>query len=133
MHFVQNERTALFIDGASLYSASRHLGFDVDYRNMLEYFRTKTNVVRAYYYSALLDTEDYSPLRPLTDWLAYNGYSLVTKTVFARLHCRRSPSSSFVVVTRAAPHCPGVGVVGTVPGGGERRAVIARRPRARAV
>ena len=80
MQFLQSERTALFIDGANLYSASRHLGFDVDYRNMLEYFRSKTNVVRAYYYSALLDTEDYSPLRPLTDWLAYNGYSLVTKT-----------------------------------------------------
>jgi uncharacterized LabA/DUF88 family protein len=80
MHFQQVERTALFIDGANLYSASRHLGFDVDYRNMLDYFRSKTNIVRAYYYSALLDTEEYSPLRPLTDWLAYNGYNLVTKT-----------------------------------------------------
>jgi len=78
--FLQSERTALFIDGANLYSASRNLGFDVDYRNMLEYFRSKTNIVRAYYYSALLDTEEYSPLRPLTDWLAYNGYNLVTKT-----------------------------------------------------
>ena len=74
------ERTALFIDGANLYSASRNLGFDVDYRDMLGYFRNRTNVVRAYYYSALLDTEEYSPLRPLTDWLAYNGYNLVTKT-----------------------------------------------------
>ena len=80
MNFLQNERTALFIDGANLYSASRHLGFDVDYRNLLEFFRSKTTVVRAYYYSALLDTEEYSPLRPLTDWLAYNGYNLVTKT-----------------------------------------------------
>ena len=80
MHFSDAERTALFIDGANLYAASRNLGFDVDYRNMLEFFRRKTNIVRAYYYSALLDTEEYSPLRPLTDWLAYNGYSLVTKT-----------------------------------------------------
>ena len=46
---------------------------------MLEFFRAKTNVVRAYYYSAVLDTEEYSPLKPLTDWLAYNGYNLVTK------------------------------------------------------
>lgn len=74
-----SERSALFIDGANLYSASRNLGFDVDYRNLLEFFRRKTNVVRAYYYSALLDTEEYSPLKPLTDWLAYNGFSLVTK------------------------------------------------------
>ena len=80
MQFSEADRTALFIDGANLYAASRHLGFDVDYRNLLEFFRHKTNVVRAYYYSALLDNEEYSPLRPLTDWLAYNGYNLVTKT-----------------------------------------------------
>jgi uncharacterized LabA/DUF88 family protein len=79
--FQQGERTALFIDGANLYSASRNLGFDVDYRNLLEYFRRtlNLNVVRAYYYAAILETEDYSPLKPLTDWLAYNGYALVTK------------------------------------------------------
>jgi len=79
MHFLPQERVALFIDGANLYSASRNLGFDVDYRNLLVYFRSKARVIRAYYYSALLETEDYSPLKPLTDWLAYNGYNLVTK------------------------------------------------------
>lgn len=79
MHFLPDERTALFIDGANLYSASRNLGFDVDYRNLLEFFRRKAHVIRAYYYSAVLETEEYSPLKPLTDWLAYNGYSLVTK------------------------------------------------------
>lgn len=80
MHFRPDERVALFIDGANLYSASRNLGFDVDYRSLLEFFRRKSNVLRAYYYSALVDTEEYSPLKPLTDWLAYNGYNLVTKT-----------------------------------------------------
>ena len=79
MHFLPTERTVLFIDGANLYSASRNLGFDVDYRNLLGFFRSKTNVLRAYYYSAVLETEEYSPLKPLTDWLAYNGYTLVTK------------------------------------------------------
>jgi uncharacterized LabA/DUF88 family protein len=79
MHFLPEERVCLFIDGANFYSASRHLGFDVDYRNLLTLFRSKANVLRAYYYSAVLDTEDYSPLKPLTDWLAYNGYMLVTK------------------------------------------------------
>lgn len=79
MHFLPNERVALFIDGANLYSASRNLGFDVDYRNLLEFFRKKAHIVRAYYYSAVLETDEYSPLKPLTDWLAYNGYSLVTK------------------------------------------------------
>ena len=80
MLFRSDERICLFIDGANLFSSSRHLGFDVDYRSMLQFFRAKGNVVRAYYYAALLDTEEYSPLRPLTDWLAYNGYTLVTKT-----------------------------------------------------
>jgi len=79
MHFQPQERVALFIDGANLYSASRNLGFDVDYRNLLTYFRKQAQIIRAYYYSALLETEDYSPLKPLTDWLAYNGYHLVTK------------------------------------------------------
>ena len=79
MHFLPSERIALFIDGANLYSASRNLGFDVDYRNLLEFFRKKAHVVRAYYYSAVLETDEYSPLKPLTDWLAYNGYTLVTK------------------------------------------------------
>ncbi len=78
-YFLPSERVALFIDGANLYSASRNLGFDVDYRNLLDYFRGQAQVVRAYYYSAVLETEDYSPLKPLTDWLAYNGYALVTK------------------------------------------------------
>ena len=77
--FPPNERIGLFIDGANLYSASRNLGFDVDYRNLLDHFRKLGNVVRAYYYAAVLETEDYSPLKPLTDWLAYNGYALVTK------------------------------------------------------
>ncbi|MCO6418914.1 NYN domain-containing protein [Siccirubricoccus sp. KC 17139] len=73
------ERVALFIDGANLYAASRTLGFDVDYKNLLGYFRQKSYLVRAYYYTALLETEEYSPLRPLVDWLGYNGYTVVTK------------------------------------------------------
>lgn len=79
MLFRPEERVCLFIDGANLYSASRNLGFDVDYRNLLGFFRKHCTVIRAYYYSAVLDTEEYSPLKPLTDWLAYNGYFLVTK------------------------------------------------------
>src|SRR3954447_70391 len=73
------ERVALFIDGSSLYAASRALRFDVDYKNLLAYFRQRSYLVRAYYYTALLETEEYSPLRPLVDWLGYNGYSVVTK------------------------------------------------------
>src|SRR4051812_20684222 len=73
------ERIALFIDGANLYAASRALRFDVDYKNLLAHFQQRSHFVRAYYYTALLETEEYSPLRPLVDWLGYNGYSVVTK------------------------------------------------------
>jgi uncharacterized LabA/DUF88 family protein len=77
--FFTDERTALFIDGANLYSASRGLSFDVDYSLLLELFRERTDLVHAIYYSAILETDEYSPLKPLTDWLAYNGYTLKTK------------------------------------------------------
>jgi uncharacterized LabA/DUF88 family protein len=73
------ERVGVFVDGANLYHTSRALGFEIDFAAMLEYFRGGTYLVRAFYYTALIETEDYSPLRPLTDWLAYNGWQVVTK------------------------------------------------------
>jgi uncharacterized LabA/DUF88 family protein len=79
MNFYPQERIALFIDGANLYSAARGLNFDIDYRRMLEHFRAKGTLIRAFYYTALLEDQDYSPLRPLIDWLDYNGYAVVTK------------------------------------------------------
>ncbi len=78
--FRKDERTCVFIDGSSLYSAARGLGFDVDYKKFLNFFSSRCNLVRASYYAAILDTDEYSPLKPLTDWLSYNGYFLVTKT-----------------------------------------------------
>jgi uncharacterized LabA/DUF88 family protein len=73
------ERIAVFIDGPNLYATSRNLGFDVDYRQLLDFFKKQGVVIRAYYYSAMLESDDYSPLKPLTDWLSYNGYQVVTK------------------------------------------------------
>jgi len=80
MTFYPNDRIALFIDGANLYSAAKSLGFDIDYKKLLEEFRKRGVLIRAYYYTALVEDQDYSPIRPLVDWLDYNGYSLVTKT-----------------------------------------------------
>jgi uncharacterized LabA/DUF88 family protein len=80
MTFYPNDRIALFIDGANLYSAAKGLGFDIDYKKLLEEFRTRGVLVRAYYYTALVEDQEYSPIRPLVDWLDYNGFSLVTKT-----------------------------------------------------
>ena len=79
MTFYPTDRLALFIDGANLYSAAKGLGFDIDYRKLLEEFRKRSVLVRAYYYTALVENEEYSPIRPLVDWLDYNGYRLVTK------------------------------------------------------
>ena len=80
MTFYPNERIALFIDGANLYSAAKSLGFDIDYKKLLEEFRKRGILTRAYYYTALVEEQDYSPIRPLVDWLDYNGFTLVTKT-----------------------------------------------------
>jgi uncharacterized LabA/DUF88 family protein len=74
-----DERVALFIDGANLYSAAKALAFDMDYRKLLEEFRKRGRLIRAYYYTALVEDQDFSPIRPLVDWLDYNGYTLVTK------------------------------------------------------
>ena len=74
-----DERIAIFIDGANLYSAARGLAFDIDYKRLLEMFRSKGRLVRAFYYTALLEDQEYSPIRPLVDWLDYNGYTMVTK------------------------------------------------------
>lgn len=79
MTFYPTERLALFIDGSNLYSAAKGLGFDIYYRKLLEEFRKRGLLIRAYYYTALVEDQDYSPIRPLVDWLDYNGYSLVTK------------------------------------------------------
>ncbi len=73
------ERLALFIDGANLYATSRALGFDIDYRKLLAYFQKQGQFVRAYYYTALVEDQEYSSIRPLIDWLDYNGYKVVTK------------------------------------------------------
>ncbi len=69
-----DERIALFIDGANLYSASRGLGFNIDFKRLLDHFGAQGRLVRAFYYTALFDEMEYSPLRPLIDWLDYNGY-----------------------------------------------------------
>jgi len=77
--FYKDEKVAIFIDGSNLYSASRALDFDIDYKALLEWVASNGRLVRAFYYTALVEEQEYSPLRPLVDWLDYNGYSMVTK------------------------------------------------------
>ena len=79
MQINMNERVALFIDGSNLYAAARALGFDIDYKRLLDVFQKDGRLIRAFYYTALMEDQEYSPIRPLVDWLDYNGYTMVTK------------------------------------------------------
>lgn len=79
MAFYPDERIGLFIDGANLFSTTKALDFDIDFKRLLDEFRKRGKLIRANYYTALLEHEDYNPLRPLVDWLDYNGFSVITK------------------------------------------------------
>jgi uncharacterized LabA/DUF88 family protein len=80
MTFYPTDKIALFIDGANLYSAAKGLNFDIDYKKLLDEFRKRGILIRAYYYTTLVEDQDYSPIRPLVDWLDYNGFAVVTKS-----------------------------------------------------
>ena len=77
--FYKDERLALFIDGSNLYAAAKALGFDIDYKLLRQEFMRRGKMLRAFYYTALLGNDEYSPIRPLVDWLNYNGFTMVTK------------------------------------------------------
>ena len=77
--FYRDERLALLIDGANLYASAKALGFDIDYRLLRQEFLNRGKLLRAIYYTALVENDDYSPIRPLADWLNYNGFTMVTK------------------------------------------------------
>jgi uncharacterized LabA/DUF88 family protein len=72
-------RIALFIDGANLYSTAKALGFDIDFKRLLHEFQSRGTLVRAFYYTAIYEDQEFSSIRPLIDWLGYNGYTVVTK------------------------------------------------------
>ncbi len=73
-------KIALFIDGPNLHATARNLGFDIDYKRFLLEFQSRGSLVRAFYYNTIIENADYPSIRPLTDWLAYNGYAVITKT-----------------------------------------------------
>jgi uncharacterized LabA/DUF88 family protein len=77
--FYPEEKLAVFIDGANLYAAAKSLNFDIDYKRLLNWISAQSRLVRAFYYTALMEDQEYSPIRPLIDWLDYNGYTMVTK------------------------------------------------------
>ena len=72
-------RIALFIDGPNLYATAKTLGFDIDYKRMLKEFQSRGALLRAFYYTVVIEDQEFSSIRPLIDWLDYNGYTVVTK------------------------------------------------------
>ena len=93
--FYRDERLALLIDGANLYAAARALVFDIDYKLLRTEFMRRGKLLRAFYYTALLESEEYSPIRPLVDWLNYNGFAMVTKPAPPLRASSESPSQSW--------------------------------------
>src|SRR5258708_18268349 len=73
------EKLALFIDGANLYATAKSLGFDIDYKRLLREFQSRGDLLRAFYYTAVIEDQEFSSIRPLIDWLDYNGHTVVTK------------------------------------------------------
>src|SRR5256885_13770715 len=111
MLFYPQEKLALFIDGANLYGAAKGLGFDIDYRRLLELFARKGLLVRAFYYTAVAEDQEFSPLRPLVDWLDYNGFAVVTKPLkeFTDSQGRRRVKGNIDI----APANPLIGLAGS--------------------
>jgi uncharacterized LabA/DUF88 family protein len=72
-------RTALFVDGVNLYATARALGLDIDFKRLLTEFQSHGMLVRALYYTTVNEDQEFSAVRPLLDWLAYNGFTVVTK------------------------------------------------------
>ena len=76
-----SNKIALFIDGANLYATAKALGFDIDYKRLLQEFQSRGTLLRAFYYTAIIEDQEFSSIRPLIDWLDYNGYTVVTKAI----------------------------------------------------
>ena len=75
----ESRKIALFIDGANLHATAAALGFDIDYKRLLKEFQSRGTLLRAFYYTAIIEDQGHSSIRPLIDWLDYNGYTVVTK------------------------------------------------------
>ena len=109
-----SNKIALFIDGANLYATSKTLGFDIDYKRLLKEFQSRGTLLRAFYYTAVIQDQEFTSIRPLIDWLDYNGYTVVTKATKEFVdaeHRRRSfswpmadgPTLSIVEIVVIAP------------------------------
>ncbi|MBB4264065.1 NYN domain-containing protein [Bradyrhizobium sp. CIR3A] len=70
------DKIALFIDGANVHATCKALSFDIDYRRLLGEFQSRDTVLARSITRRLLRS---LPIRPLINWLRYNGYTVVTE------------------------------------------------------
>ncbi|MEL6726947.1 MAG: NYN domain-containing protein [Pseudomonadota bacterium] len=132
MAFYKDEKLALFIDGANLYAAARGLGLEIDFRKLIQEFRKRGRLLRANYYTTLTETEDHNPVRPLVDWLSYNGFNTVVKNAkeYTDREGRRRfrGSMDIEIVTDMLEHAPMLDHMVLFAGNGDfRRAVEAAK------
>ena len=102
-----SNKIALFIDGANLYATAKTLGFDIDYKRLLKEFQSRGTLLRAFYYTAIIEDQEYSSIRPLIDWLDYNGYTVVTKGTKEFIDASGPPQGQGQHGYRARGRCDG--------------------------
>jgi len=123
-----SDKIAIFIDGRNLYATAKALGFDIDYKRLLKEFQSRGTLLRAFYYTAIIEDQEYSSIRPLIDWLDYNGYTVVTKATreFVDANGRRKMKGNMdielaVDVMELAAH---VGQIVLFSGDGDFRSLV---------
>lgn len=74
-----HEKLALVVDGPNMWACARGLNFDIDYKALRELFIRKGPLIRAFYFTGMDDRDEFNPIKPLADWLDYNGWRVVSK------------------------------------------------------
>src|SRR5437773_873395 len=100
-----SSKIGLFIDGANLYATCKTLGFDIDYKRLLKEFQSRGTLLRAFYYTAIIQDQEFTSIRPLIDWLDYNVYTVVTKATkeFVDASGRRKARATWTSSLRSMP------------------------------
>ena len=58
-----SNRIVLLIDGANLYATAKTLGFDIDYKRLLKEFQSHGTLLRAFYYTAVIQDQEFTSIR----------------------------------------------------------------------
>lgn len=73
----RDRTSVILVDGSNIYATAKQLGFDVDYKKLLDSFDGV--ILKAFYFTALRVKDEQSVVRPMVDFLEYNGWTAITK------------------------------------------------------